>query len=645
MRCPDCSFDNPSQARFCQNCGHALPRICPNCGASNQPQARFCLNCGHRLAGEPVPGGTAAEAVPAAPGEALPDPRLVHLASTTPQPLAEKIRAADHQAGERRLVTTLFADVVGSTALAETMDAEDWTAIMNRAFDLITPAVYRYEGTVARLMGDALLVFFGAPVAHEDDPERAVRAALDLLATIRVFSSEVRQRYGIDFAMRVGLSTGLVVVGHVGSNLIYEYTAMGDSVNLASRLQSSARPMTILSAESTYRFVSTVFDFVPLGEIQVKGKTGLVKAYEVTGVKDHPLRGRGLSGLFSPLVGRREELDQLLQLAQEARAGLGRVVILLGEAGVGKSRLVDEWKMLAMETGAENNLHWAEGHSLSYGRNLAYHLIADLLRNLLNVTDSAGPDQVWSALRERSAGWFGQEDDTYIPYFAHLLGLPLGEPELVRMQGLDPHALQARYSAAFEALLRVQSERGPLGLLLDDIHWADPSSVDLLAQLLPFVKEMPVIFCILIRPDPSAAGWRLVSKAHELLGHSLTEINLRSLDDAESLRLVTNLLNIDSLPAKLREMILEKAEGNPLFVEELIRMFIDRGYIARQGDRWAVMEDQEISDLPDNLQSLLLARIDRLPEDARATLRIAAVIGRRFSVRVLEEVLLKQGVQ
>lgn len=645
MLCPNCSFDNPSQARFCQNCGHALPRICQNCGTSNQPQARFCLNCGHRLAGEPAPEGAAAEAAPGTAGGALPDPRLVHLASTTPQPLAEKIRAADHQAGERRMVTTLFADVVDSTALAETMDAEDWTSIMNRAFDLITPAIYRYEGTVARLMGDALLAFFGAPVAHEDDPERAVRAALDLLATVRVYANEVRLRYGIDFAMRVGLSTGLVVVGHVGSNLIYEYTAMGDSVNLASRLQSAARPMTILAAESTYRFVSTVFDFVPLGEIQVKGKTGPVKAYEVTRVKEHPLRGRGLSGLFSPLVGRSEELEQLLRLTQEARAGLGRVVILPGEAGVGKSRLVDEWKMLAMETGAESNLHWAEGHSLSYGRNLAYHLIADLLRSLLDVTDSAGPDQVWKALRERSAGWFGQEDEAYVPYFAHLLGLPLGEPEQARLQGLDPQALQARYSAAFEALLRVQSERGPLALILDDVHWADPSSVDLLAQLLPLVKEIPVIFCILIRPDPSATGWRLVSKAHDLFGRSLAEINLHSLDDADSLRLVTNLLNIDTLPVKLREMILKKAEGNPLFVEELIRMCIDRGYIVREGDRWAVMEDQEISDLPDNLQSLLLARIDRLPEDARATLRIAAVIGRRFSVRVLEEVLMKQGVQ
>ncbi len=639
MRCLNCSYENQPQAKFCQNCGHALMRACPNCGTRSQPGARFCMNCGYPLA-----EGTQNGPAPPNRQDGQSDPRLVQLASTTPPPLAEKIRAAARLSGERRLVTTLFADVVGSTALAEGMDPEDWAGIMNRAFELVTPTIYHYEGTIARLMGDALLAFFGAPVAHEDDPERAARAALDLLASVRTYAEEVRAQYGIDFAMRVGLSTGPVVVGNVGSDLVYEYTAMGDAVNLAARLQSAARSMSILIAESTYRFVSTVFDFNPVGEIRVKGKSEPVRAYEVLAIKENPVRQRGLSNLFSPLVGRKAELKQLLQLSRAAQAGLGRVALVVGEAGVGKSRLVEEWKVAlsGSDSQANQSLRWAEGHCLSYGQNLPYHLLADLVRNLLGAPDGASDDELWAALRERCADWFDAEADEQLPFFAHLLGLPLADPERSRLQGLDPQDLQVRYRTAFQNLLVAQSSRQPLAMVLEDLHWADPSSVDLLMKLLSLIKEAPLIFCVLVRPEKSAPGWRLVTSARSLLGESMVEIELHNLSEAESADLVTNLLKLAALPAGLRSLILKKAEGNPFFVEEMIRMCIDRGYIVQREGRWVVLEDQDISDLPDSLQGLLLARIDRLSEGTRATLRVAAVIGRRFSVRVLEQVTQKQ---
>ncbi|HZD57292.1 MAG TPA: adenylate/guanylate cyclase domain-containing protein [Anaerolineales bacterium] len=321
MLCLNCAFQNPNDAKFCQNCGQPLPRVCPSCGTRNAAVAKFCKNCGSKLEAT-QPTDTGATSLSAAP--AVQDPRHARLAASAPAGLADKIRTAAHLAGERRVVTGLFADVVGSTTLAEQMDPEDWTIVMNRAFDLLVPAIYRYEGTIARLMGDALLAFFGAPVAHEDDPVRAVHAGLDLLAATRRYAEDVRHRYGIDFAIRVGLNTGPVVVGQVGSDLVYEYTAMGDAVNLAARMQSAARPMTLLITENTHRFVAPVFECRDMGDIAIRGKTAPVRAYEVSAPKARPGSLRGVAGLQSAMVGRQNELEALVALCAALSAGLGR---------------------------------------------------------------------------------------------------------------------------------------------------------------------------------------------------------------------------------------------------------------------------------------------------------------------------------
>src|SRR5260221_4993527 len=250
MICSRCQTANADTAKFCRNCGAVLTLSCTNCGAAMALGDRFCSSCGQ----------------PAAISTPTDDNRLSRLNAAAPASLADKIRTAE-ASSDRKVVTVLFADVVGSTTLAEQMDAEDWTAIMNRAFDRLSPPIYRYEGTIARLLGDALLAFFGARVAHEDDPVRAVRAALDLLDAARDYAEEVRRDHGIDFAIRVGINTGLVVVGNVGSDLKFEYTAMGDAVNLAARMQSAARPMSVLIAQNTYRFIAPFFDCADLGLI------------------------------------------------------------------------------------------------------------------------------------------------------------------------------------------------------------------------------------------------------------------------------------------------------------------------------------------------------------------------------------------
>jgi class 3 adenylate cyclase len=634
MKCHHCGFENPEAAKFCQNCGQPQERSCPNCGTKNSVQAKFCMNCGNALT-----SGAQMTAINPA-NEA----RLERLAAATPAPLARKMRSATHLVGERRIVTALFADVVASTSLASHMDPEDWTAIMNQAFDRVTPAIYRYEGTIARLMGDALLAFFGAPVAHEDDPERAVRAGLDILGAIKEYALDVRRQYGIDFAMRIGLNTGPVVVGEVGSNLVYEYTAMGDAINMASRLQSAARPMNVLIGENTYRFVAPIFEFADLGKINVKGKTDPVQVYEVKEPKIIPGKLRGLAGIQTTMVGRQEEMARLLQLTQIVQAGMGRVVIVSGEAGLGKSRLILEWRKACTSLPGNENLAWAEGHCLSYGQGLAYHLLADLTHSLIGEPASASDQQILATLEKLCTEYFGENDLTVFPFLANLMSLTIEGPALEKVHSQDPQSLQMSYLNALRQFLMAYTAQHPLVTVLEDIHWADPSSIELLTQLLPLANEMPLMFCFLTRADYSSPGWRLVRKARELLATSLEEIQLHSLSESESGALINNLLNRNGLPQELRQLILKKSEGNPFFVEELIRMLIEHGLIVQRDGRWFQQKQIEAIDIPDNLQGLLLARIDRLPENAKRILRIASVIGRQFSMGVLEKVEQRQQV-
>jgi class 3 adenylate cyclase len=636
MKCPHCGFENPEAAKFCQNCGQPQERLCPNCGTANSMQAKFCMNCGNRLVSEAEAGSSALN-----PSNKT---RLARLAAATPPQLARKMKSAAQVIGERRIVTALFADVVGSTSLTSQMDPEDWTAIMNQAFDLIMPAIYQYEGTIARLMGDALLAFFGAPVAHEDDPQRAVRAGLDILATVAEYAMDIRQQYGIDFAMRVGLNTGPVVVGEVGSDLVYEYTAMGDAINLAARLQSAARPMTVLIGESTYRFIAPLFECTDLGKITVKGIQEPVQVYEVMEPKNVPGKLRGLAGIQTTMVGRQDELARLLQLTQIVQAGIGRAVIISGEAGLGKSRLILELRKATNAMHASSNLVWAEGHCLSYGQGLAYHLLADLTRAIVAVPGSASDPQILAALKSFCARLFGNDDVNVYPFLANLLSLDVEGPAEEKMSNQDPQSLQIGYLNALRQLLSALAAQQPLVIVLEDIHWADPSSIELLTQLIALVKEAPLLFCLLTRPDYSSSGWRLARAAHELLGTSLEEIHLTSLSEADTNALVVNLLEENNLPENLKRLILKKSEGNPFFVEEVIRMLIERGLIVKANGHWSTKKEIEAIEIPDNLQGLLLARIDRLPEDAKRILRIASVIGKQFSVNVLEKVEQRQQV-
>ena len=563
------------------------------------------------------------------------------LAAAAPAPLIDKMRAAK-LTGERKPVSALFADVVGSTSLAETMDPEDWTQLMNEVFDLMSTAVFRYEGTIAQLQGDAMLAFFGAPVAHEDDPDRAVLAALDMVAATDEFARQLKAQRGLDIRIRAGINTGPVVVGNVGTDLRYEYTALGDAMNVAARMQSAAEPGSILITANTQRLVASAFDVEDLGEISVKGKAEPVHAYRVVGARTVPQRRRGLEavGLESPMVGRDDQIDRLRSLFAIAGAGRGRLCFVVGEPGIGKSRLLAEFRRWVEE---EATATWIEGRCVSYGRNLPYHLLIDIVRSVLDIPFAAAEHDARRMLDTAVGELLGQaEGPDAAPYLAHLMALPLRPDEEDRAR-LEPEVLQARYAASIHRLLRALAARGPVVLVCEDVHWADPASVDVLRGLLPMAAQLPVLILAAMRAETDSVGWQLVTEARAVFGEALTELRIEPLSDAQSRDLVANLLEIESLPQSVRDLILARAEGNPFFVEEVVRMLIERGVIERRDDRWVATADIGRVEIPETLHGLLLARIDQLPEDAKRSLRVAAVIGRQFPVRVLERVLIETG--
>ena len=599
-------------------------RTCPRCEASVATDARFCASCGQALS-ESTTGDEAAHA------------RLI---AAAPAPLISKMRAA-RLTGERKPVTALFVDVVGSTQLAEQIDPEDWTVIINEAFDLMSRAVFHYEGTIAQLQGDALLAFFGAPIAHEDDPERAIFAALDMLESIEEFARQLRATQGIEFGIRAGLNSGPVMVGNVGSDLRFEYTALGDAVNVAARMQTAAQPGTILITDMTRRLTGDNFELEDLGGVTVKGKAEPVHAFRVIGRKAAPARRRGLEsvGLDSPMVGRDEPLALLLEQLEVVRGGRGRVAFVVGEPGIGKSRLLAELKSAALAM--DDAPTWLEGRCVSYGRNLPYHLLIDLVRSIVGVSFAAQVDDARRALDARLLEIFADDPaeaaDTGT-YLANLLGLPLRDNEQERTD-LDRDVLQGRYVAAVHRVLRGLADRGPTVLVLEDLHWADPASVDVARLVMPLAAQLSILVVGALRAETDSAGWGLMDSTREFFGDRVTEIRLEPLSDADSRALVSNLLEIESLPENVRNVIMARAEGNPFFVEEVVRMLIERGVIVAQGDRWVATDEVSAVEIPESLHGLLLARIDQLPDAAKRSLRIAAVIGRQFPVRVLARVV------
>ena len=549
-----------------------------------------------------------------------------------PQEYAEKLKAARTgrtMQGERRVVTVLFSDVKGSTTMAEGMDPEDWAEIMGQAFEYLIAPIYRYEGTLARLMGDAILAFFGAPLAHEDDPQRAILAGLEILEGIKPFCERVRAERGLDFGVRVGINTGPVVVGDVGSDLAMEYTAMGDAVNVASRMEQTAQPGTVQIAEATYKLVAPVFEVEPLGGIEIKGHKDPLPAYQVIRPKAQPGKLRGIEGLSSALIGRAKELDQLSGTLAQLRQGRGGIACLLGEAGLGKSRLIEELRQQwASQPGG-----WIQSGGVSYDMSRPYSIFQQLFLKLCGISAHEEPKAA-RELIEKLCQDFQPEVEQQAARAAELILTFHQEPSSPIPEG------EALKRELFEVMLTAWRKPAvlPLVLVFDDLPWADTASIELLKHLFQLADEIPILFVCAMRPHRQSPGWQIKLHAETEFPHRFTEVSLEPLSDRESGELLNSLLIVSELPPALSELIRGKAEGNPFFVEELIRTLIDEGAIVRDesGSHWRAIGDVDAIAIPENLQALLVSRVDRLDKEVRRTVQLASVIGRSFYFRVLE---------
>jgi class 3 adenylate cyclase/predicted ATPase len=561
-----------------------------------------------------------------------------------PQELMKKLEAARDKGGmvgERRVVTMLFCDLKGSTAAAEQLDPEDWTEIMNGAFAQMIKPVYQYEGTIARLMGDALLAFFGAPIAHEDDPRRAILAGLDIVEAIKPYREEIRERYGVDFDVRVGINTGLVVVGAVGSDLRMEYSALGDAINLAARMEQTAEPGMVQVAHDTYKLVRNLFEFKALGSIEIKGKTEPVLAYQALGRRFESGRIRGIEGLQAAMVGRQTELLALREVMTDLKQGLGHIVFVLGEAGLGKTRLISEAHEVFKTLGHTQAI-WVETISLSYETNQAYGLFQRLMRRIGGIEYNDSP----AVLREKLSALLDHMDEARrvraMRVFEALFGLET-ETNGVPM---DDETFKRELYEAMYLWWKTRFSLQPAVLIFDDMHWCDAASVGLLRQLLPLTGEIPLVLLCAMRAERNAPAWQIKITADEEYSHRYTELILRPLSEAEGSELINRLLANPVLPDSLRSAILEKSGGNPFFIEEVVRTLIDNGVLIPEEQEmdgktqrvWHATSASTDFAIPDNLQSLLSARMDRLEESTRGTLQLASVIGRSFYHRVLQEV-------
>lgn len=679
MRCPNCQTLNPAQAKFCLECGNRL-LICPNCGTANLPYAKFCMECGTRL--QPI------AAAPAATG-----------ATTAPMPIITSTTRTEPQAlllppEERRVVTIMFADIIDSTRLGDRLDPEELRAILTGYFNLIAEQVRKHEGTIEKYIGDAVMVIFGAPIAHEDDPDRAIRTALDIQDALQHFNE---QRLALDpnarsLQIRIGINTGEVAIPSTTTHQRQDFLVTGDAVNVASRLQTAAAPDTILVGERTYLTTRDVFRFRPIAPLHLKGKPEPINAYAVEGVIDqaaleitqHP---RGIPGKQVRMVGRALELTLLH--ANYARVLAERhphLITILGSPGIGKSRLVREFiarEQEKVKTASSQGLPISplvlEGRCPPYGEEITYRPLIEIMRGLLKAKENEDIQSLKARFCDFVQDIFTrtyrkEPTEEIVDTIFRSLGRgrehlqtvssrEKSKSELSSVHSTKQSGVQSTLSRAWRTFLEALAELQPLIIVVDDLQWADEALLELLEYLTDRITDVPILFLCPARPDlferrPDWGGGR----------RNFTTIELESLSKDETNELIDAHLNNRELPEVLRTSILSRAEGNPFFVEEIIRMLIDQHILIHEQngqqntESWHIgnihdpllgelptlgeqPEDALISThyvlplphIPDTIQGVLVARVDLLNPIEKLVLQHAAVIGRTFWLAALRE--------
>jgi adenylate cyclase len=614
MNCTGCGFEVQSGFVFCPKCGMRQQKACFGCGYSCPPDFAFCPKCGAPTDSADIGGSLPNPAAPAPAGKAD----------------QAALTATD---ADRRTVTVLFADLSGFTALSEQIDPELMRALQNELFEELTEAVQNFGGFVDKFIGDALLALFGAPVAHEDDPERALRAALDMVERASRMSEHWQARAGSPPVLHIGVNTGPVVTGGFGAGSAKSYSVTGDTVNTAQRLQSMASPGEVLAGPLTQRLTRHAFSFETLGETTLRGKTGTIPVYRLQGLREAPRPARGLEalGLSASLIGRNAELERMLASLDLACRGSAQLVRLVGEAGIGKSRLVNE---LIARIGDEERFA-AVAIRLAACSPLgeqSYGTLAAIVRSAADMPQG-GPLAETRARVSDLLGELGldhEEAARLMPLLFHVIGL--GDPDGA-LQHVEPEQLRRQIFFAIRTIFERRLALGPLLIVVEDLHWADAVSLEALRFLMDRLERRRLMLVFTHRPTFDVDQLDSSRISH-------TTIRLAPLDDSDGRKLLASLFGEgrDGTLNTLGSRILERAGGNPLFVEEIVRGFIESGVLVRDGPHWRAAANETAAEIPASIQAMLLARMDRLQPEVRRLAQEAAVIGPRFDATLLAAV-------
>jgi class 3 adenylate cyclase/predicted ATPase len=634
---------------YCGMCGTHLARECFSCHAVVPLDFRFCGKCGASL--EPFHqnlldienGATTALAT---------DAQIIKKSPFAPeqgQPNLSRISPF----GERRLATILIADVKGSTQLMEILGTETWVDVMNQTLQVMSEEVNRFGGEVDQFRGDGLVAFFGARSAHEDDPERAVVAGQMMQLAVQRLSQEIFEIYGVEISIRVGINTGEVISGYIGNIAQHhEDTSMGGAVALAARIESVAEPGTVLVSEGTYRLTKHLYDWESLGSIELRGISSPVAVFRPLAPlseseQEHRLRAYGLSG---QLIGRERESELLHKNLKEVRNGVGSIVLVSGEAGLGKSRLISEVEQTvkredALLSGGGKPITWLRGRCISYGRSLPHSMWLDVLYSWLGINTWPNQEELMERLLWHSQELWGEQYAQYYPYLAKFLSLPVEETFLDWMDYLEAEGLRQQFFLSISSWVKALAQRGPVVIVFTEAHWADEASLALLKHCLPLCENFPISWMLFYRPDQTSLIWDFSREIEDDFPHRLTTVELSPLTSSESDMFLNLLIGGNILPPNLQKEIIEKAEGNPYYLVEIVRSLIDRQILTRISERnqWKITQSDVSVDLPNSLVGLLASRITQLSAIEQRLLQLAAVIGSVFWSKILR-VLVDQNI-
>ena len=586
MKCPKCQFENEEGSKFCLECGEKLEIKCLQCGKILPPLAKFCNQCGQKL-----------------------------------EEVAEEKQIPETE-GERKHVTVLFSDLSGYTSMSEKLDPEEVKEITSQIFGEISQVIRKYEGFVEKFVGDAVMALFGVPKAHEDDPVRAIRVATEINELVDAISPEVEKKIGQPIGMHTGVNTGLVVTGEVDIEK-GTHGVTGDTINIASRLSSLAKKGEILVGSDTFRRAEGHFSFETLEPTTVKGKAEPVWVYKVLSKKEIPTKIHRLSGLKADLIGRKVEIAQLEEAVGKLRKGKGGIFSICGDAGTGKSRLVEEFKA-ALDP---EEIQWLEGHAYAYSQNIPYFPLIDLLNRAFRIKEGDPPEKVREKIESEIEDLVGRKVDV-VPYVGGLFSIKYPEVEKN-----SPEFWKTRLQDAIQTILSALAGKAPTIFCLEDLHWADPSSVELLRDALLQIRQPAIVLCV-YRPTFSLFASHQLSAIAKIY----KEIRLQDLSPSEAQDMLQSLLKTDAIPAVLRQFVQDKAEGNPFYLEEMLNSLIESETLVRDNGRWRIEKSISESDISSTIHGVISGRLDRLENETKRILQEASVIGRAFLYEILRKI-------